>query len=106
MQRTKFLMILIFLALAASPAALILSQTTEDEDVPECVSGYGGASTLADALTALQAVRQERRNAGDRAGEAGVLYCMGLVYFAQGSYPAIQQPFRDARTQFERALLA
>lgn len=104
---TKVLLVLVFFVIVLSPSLLLMSQTSDP--MPQCVGDILGAdapSTLVEATTAIQQVREARRGAGDRAGEADALYCWGLVYFAQGNYPALQQPFRDARTQFERALLA
>jgi len=102
-----FVRLIVFLCFFI-PTVLTFAYQTGDEALPTCVSTLlpdATPTTLADAVTALTELRQTRRNAGEKRAEADALYCMGLTYYAQGDYPAFEQPFRDSRTQFERALL-
>lgn len=75
---------------------------------PACLTQYVSETpNSADAaLDALLQKRQETQTNRDRDAEGLVLSCMGEVRLTQGVYPAFQQPYIDARRDFERALLA
>jgi len=113
---TSVLLISLLSALVTIPATLLVTSqrtllVTSQRDLPvlpECVAALLGADApdrSGAAITALEALRETQRGT-DRAAEADTLYCLGLTHFIEGEFPDNTEPFRDARREFERALVA
>lgn len=105
---TSVLLISLLSALVTIPATLLVTSQRDLPVLPECVAVLLGADApdrSGAAITALEALRETQRGT-DRAAEADTLYCLGLTHFIEGEFPDNTEPFRDARREFERALVA
>lgn len=98
----KLCIILCFLIIHMSVTVVFTQEQTE---VAQCTLDVLGRE-VTDPAQAIPLLNEQRSAGMERAAEADLLYCLGLVQLSQGEFPTNQQPFNEALITFQRALTA